>query len=108
MTQAEQDADLEEARKRLYPTRFTAGRCRHDSVTETTLWIFDGRQQIGSASRNPTGWTANRITRGMPVGQRREPTIEAALSYIVSPVSAAKGVAPVSAARDNAPVSKGN
>lgn len=99
MTQAEQDADLEEARKRLYPTRFTADRCRHDSVTETTLWIFDGRQQIGSASRNSDGWTANRITKGITAGQRREPTMEAALSYIVSPVSAA---------RDNAPVSKGN
>ena len=98
MTPAEQDADLEEARKRLYPTRFTAERCRHETVTETALWIFDGRQQIGSASRNRDGWTANRITRGMPVGQRREPTMEAALSYIVSPVSAAKGEAPVSSA----------
>jgi hypothetical protein len=89
MTPAEQDADLEEARKRLYPTRFTADRCRHDSVTDTALWIFDGRQQIGSASRNPTGWTANRISRGITAGQRREPTMEAALSYIVSPVSSA-------------------
>ena len=100
MTQAEQDADLEEARKRLYPTRFTADRCRHDSVTETTLWIFDGRQQIGSASRNSDGWTAHRITKGITAGQRREPTMEAALSYIVSPVSSnERGVAPVSGAR---------
>lgn len=56
MTQAEMDSDLEMARSYLSVTRLTVDRYRHESVTETALWIFDGadkfgRRQIGSATR---------------------------------------------------------
>lgn len=56
MTQDEMDSDLVMAQSYLSCTRLTVDRCRHESVTETSLWIFDGsdkygRRQIGSVTR---------------------------------------------------------
>jgi hypothetical protein len=59
MTETEMDADLEDARSYLGCTRLTVDRCRHASVHVTSLWIFDGKRQIASATRLDTPYVRN-------------------------------------------------
>lgn len=54
MTNDEMERDLEDARAYLGCTRLTVDRCRHESVDQSALWIFDGVDQIGSATRLDT------------------------------------------------------
>lgn len=60
MTQEQMDRDMSDAAAYLGCTRLTVQRSRHESTTETALWIMDGDKQIGSASRLETpyerGW----------------------------------------------------
>lgn len=51
MTQDEMNTDMEDAKSYLSCTRLTVDRCRHESVTTSSLWIMDGANQIGSATR---------------------------------------------------------
>ena len=85
-SQDEQECDLEEVQTYLSVTRLTADRCRHESVTETSIvrsiWIFDGftrrgeRRQIGSIVRLPRAstsdyrWGVTRMLHGQPVARR--------------------------------------
>ena len=89
-SQDEQECDLEEVQTYLSVTRLTADRCRHESVTETSIvrsivrsiWIFDGftrrgeRRQIGSivrllrASTSDYRWEVTRMLHGQPVARR--------------------------------------
>jgi hypothetical protein len=87
MTQDQQEQDLAEARKRLHPTPFTADRCRHESVEETTLWIYDGRRQIGSLTRDKDRWRATRMHNGQPTRQRTDVSLADAITYVTSTVS---------------------
>ena len=87
MTQDEQERDLQDAQTYLSITRLTADRCRHESVTETSLWIFDGKtrrglpRQVASITRisgNPVGdyrWEVTRMAYGQPVARRCERTL---------------------------------
>ena len=81
-TQAEQDRDLDDARSYLSVTNLTVDRCRHKTVTESALWIFDkDKRQIASVSRlsgDPVGdyrWELTRMHRGMPTARRCERTL---------------------------------
>ena len=85
MTQDEQDAILAEAQT-LAPLGFTLDRCRHESVTELTLWAFHiAGAQVGSATLTPQGWTVSRIAHGSPYTRRTEPTLALALAHICQP-----------------------
>lgn len=83
MTQDEQDRDLADAQVYLSVTTLTVNRCRHASVTETALWVFDqgGKRQIASVSRlpgEPRGdyrWEVTRIYRGQPTARQCERTL---------------------------------
>ncbi len=99
MTQAEQDRDLTDARAYLSATKLTADRCRHASVTETSLWFFlpgaDKKAkpiQIGSASRLPPErdnrlrtcrWEVTRMFNGQPVARCYAGSLLEAVTYIV-------------------------
>ena len=80
-TQADQDRDLEDAQTYLSVTTLTVDRCRHDSVTETSLWVFDqDKRQIGAIVRLPDNrsdyrWEVSRILKGQPVSRRCERTL---------------------------------
>jgi hypothetical protein len=84
MTQDEQDAILAEA-ETLAPPGFTLDRCRHDSITDPTLWAFHAGAQVGSATLGPQGWTVSRIAHGSPYTRRTEPTLALALAHICQP-----------------------
>jgi hypothetical protein len=81
MTPAEQERDLEEVQTYLSVTTLTAERCRHPTVTETSLWIFDklgakgAQRQVASICRNPDGsryrWRVSRMHRGQPVSEQQ-------------------------------------
>lgn len=87
-TQAEQDADLWAARAILNDKpELRIDRCRHDSVTATSLWIFKGDVQIGSITRTaPSGerkWNVKQMLRGMPVSDTyRSNIIDAVLRVL--------------------------
>ena len=66
MTHEEMNVDLENARSYLSCTRLTVDRCRHESVTESSLWIFDGDKQIASCTRLETPYERG----GMPIRWR--------------------------------------
>jgi len=80
--EAAMDRDLAEAAT-LLPPGLTIDRCRHESVTATSLWIFDADgKQIASISRHLSDWKANRMERGMPTSQRFTPTLAAAIAHL--------------------------
>lgn len=81
MTQDEQDAVLLEAQT-LAPPGFTIDRCRHESITETTLWVFHKGEQVGSANQTAKGWTISRIYKGSPFTRRTEESLPLALSHL--------------------------
>jgi hypothetical protein len=99
MTQAEQDRDLEDARSYLSCTSLTADRCRHESVTETSLWFFAApgadkkarRIQIGSATRTDEmdsaghtyRWRVHRMSGGVPISQCFTASLLEAVTFIV-------------------------
>ena len=82
MTQDQQEADLDEARRLLHPTQYSADRCRHESITATSLWIFNGRRQIGSITREPGGWRASRMAGGSPSSLRQFQSLERAITHV--------------------------
>lgn len=83
MTQDQQDADLAAAAQLLHPTKYTADRCRHESVTETTIWVFDERKQIGSITHaRPDAWRASRMAQGMPTSAREFGALADAVTHI--------------------------
>lgn len=82
MTQDEQEADLFSARVMTGQNGVTLDRCRHDSVMETSIWAYRDGVQVGSVTRTGDAWTATRLLRGMPTGQRKEPTLSAAMAYV--------------------------
>ena len=84
MTQDQQDADLSSARA-LLPPGLTADRCRHESITETALWVFDGAQQVASITRDGAAWRATRMLRGMPTAQTMADDLPAAMAYATAP-----------------------
>jgi hypothetical protein len=85
MTQDQQEADLAAAARLLHPTKYTADRCRHESVTETSLWVFDGRRQVGSITHaQPDAWQASRVVQGMPTSARKFSTLADAVSHIIN------------------------
>lgn len=84
MTQDQQEATLAEARS-LAPPGFTLDRCRHDSITDLTLWAFHNGAQVGSVTLTPQGWTCSRIAHGSPYTRRTEPTLALALAHICQP-----------------------
>ena len=75
------------AQSYLSVTKLTADRCRHETVTETSLWIFLGlnkygqRRQIACIKRLPRGcvgdyrWEVTRMLHGQPVARRCERTL---------------------------------
>jgi hypothetical protein len=79
-TQEEQERDLEDAQTYLSVTTLTIDRCRHESVAETSLWVFD-REQIASIKRLPRDcvgsfrWEVTRMAHGQPVARRCERTL---------------------------------
>lgn len=82
MTQDEQNADLAQAQTYLMATDLTVARCIHETVTETTLWVFDkDKNQIGAISRlSPEStskykWEVTRMWRGMPTAKWAEETL---------------------------------
>ena len=96
MTQAEQERDLDEARIYLGCTNLTSDRCRHESVTETSIWVFAQdlgfkparHVQIASVHRDCETtsdyvWEVTRMAYGQPVARRREKTLLAAISWVV-------------------------
>ena len=91
MTQDEQEETLEIARAIVasgqwgIPPGFTLDRCRHDSVTDPTLWAFHNGAQVGSATLTPQGWTVSRVAHGTPYTRRTEPTLALALAHICQP-----------------------
>jgi hypothetical protein len=78
------ERDLEDARSYLGCTRLTADRCRHETVTQTTLWVFDGKRQIGVAAREDGRWRASHMLRGMPTTERRFATLLEALGHVMA------------------------
>jgi hypothetical protein len=85
MTQEQQDADLAAAVRFLHPTPYSADRCRHESVTETSVWVFDGRRQIGSVTHTQSDtWRASRMDRGMPTTSREFPTLADAMAHVTN------------------------
>jgi hypothetical protein len=82
MTPKEMDQDVEEAQTYLSVTTLRADRCRHESITETTLWFYDATgNQIGAASRLPSSdsewarqrnlkWEVTRMLNGQPVARK--------------------------------------
>ena len=83
-TDAAMDRDMAEAAA-LLPVGLTIDRCRHESVTETALWIFGPEgKQIGSVSFHREGWKANRMANGMPTSQRFEQTLSLAVTHVTA------------------------
>ncbi len=89
MTEAEMDADLAEARTWLPRGRFTAERCRHATVHETALWVYDGQQQIGAICREDGGWRTSAIRNGMPTTRQMFVSLEAAVDHVTRRAEAA-------------------
>lgn len=62
-------------------------RCRHETVAELALWIFDASdKQIGAvALLDPAADTyrANRMLGGMPTSERRFDSLRLALLHVV-------------------------
>ena len=82
--EAAMDRDMAEAAA-LLPTGLTIERCRHESVTETALWIFGPEgKQIGSVSFHREGWKANRMMNGVPTSQRFEKTLPLAVTFVTA------------------------
>lgn len=82
MTQDEQSDDLAHAQTYLIGTNLTVARCEHETVTETTLWVYDRDQhQIGAITRlSPEStskykWELTRMWRGMPTARWAEETL---------------------------------
>jgi len=98
MKQNDQEAELELARCFFSPNDgIRVDRCRHESVTETVLWIFSKNirmPQIGTVKRLDGGaeyrakcqheWEATRMKNGEPVARRCEKTLESALRWVAS------------------------
>ena len=94
MTQDEQDFDLIAARH-LIPSamidKITIDRSRHESITETRLWVFNAqtKQQIGTigyySDETPERrWKANRIHKGSPTSERFFTNMFEALNHVVT------------------------
>jgi len=82
MTQDEQNADLAQAQTYLIGTDLTVDRCKHETVTETALWVYDrDKHQIGAITRlSPEStskyrWECTRMWRGMPTARWAEVTL---------------------------------
>jgi hypothetical protein len=84
MTQDEMNIELADAQ--AYLSHLRLDRCRHESVTMTSLWLFDADgKQIGSCSRTTTGgWRASHMHKGMPIAQREHFLMLDALDYIAA------------------------
>ena len=101
-TQEEQERDLQDAQTYLSVTTLRADRCRHESVTETSIWVFGGvkdrrgnpirDQQIGCIKRLPGqpqgkyGWEVTRMLNGQPVA-RKLPNIPCLIASAISCVT---------------------
>jgi hypothetical protein len=85
MTPTEQDADLAQAQAML-PPAMAADRCRHESISHTSLWIYGkDKKQCGSITRTADGqWRASRIYRGMPTSERHFDTLAQAMEHVTS------------------------
>lgn len=85
MTPAEQDAHLAQAQAML-PPGMTADRCRHESITDTSLWIFGtDAKQIGSITHTGSGWwRASQMHRGMPTTCLSYPSLREAMQHITT------------------------
>ena len=95
MTNDEMERDLTDCRA-LLPARLTADRSRHETVVQTSLWIFDrdpgnngARRQIGSISRiypeyGREAWHCARMAHGGPISDRTYDSLAQAVEHIVS------------------------
>jgi hypothetical protein len=86
MKMTEQEMDCEVADAQAYLPHFTLDRCRHESITTTSLWLFDAEgKQIGACSRQYNGgWLASHMDKGMPIAQRGFFVMLDALDYIAA------------------------
>jgi hypothetical protein len=84
MTQDEMDCELADAQ--AYLPHLRLDRCRHESVTMTSLWLFDAEgKQIGSCSRTDNGgWRATHMHQGLPTAQRHIFLMLDALDYVAA------------------------
>jgi hypothetical protein len=84
MTQDEMNVELAEAQ--AYLPHLRLDRCRHESLTMTSLWLFDADgQQIGACSHTGNGgWRASHMHQGMPIAQREHFIMLDALDYIAA------------------------
>ncbi len=84
MTDEEMDRDMAEATALLAGTGLRVDRCRHEAVDKTALWIFDGKEHVGSVARVARDWywKANRMHRGMPTSERFFPNLAEAIPHI--------------------------
>ena len=101
MTQDQQEAYMKDAAFILGTTgsTLTVDRCRHETVTETALWIFETvrdnpgrtpakfrRSQVGTVAHLDTTsdlkWEATRMMGGSPTARRNFPTMRGALDWI--------------------------
>lgn len=101
-TQEQQERHLEEVRTYLSCTSLRVDRCRHDSVTETSIWVFDQCGRNGSerqiaviAQHAPTAadphypWRVSAMLNGSPVSQRNCQTMLDAVGEVMR---ATKGI----------------
>lgn len=94
-----QEANLKQCRDYLSCTSLRVDRSRHESVTHTALWVFDkgGRdgaeRQIASivneAVPNGIVWRVSALMNGVPVSERRVPTL---LDAVGEMMRATKGI----------------
>jgi hypothetical protein len=89
-TQQQQEQFLIDLRRLLKARapKLRADHCRHQTVTDASLWIFDGESQIGSISRDGTAWRTSAMHRGSPISSRRFVTLEHALEHILDATKA--------------------
>jgi hypothetical protein len=86
MKMTHEEMDLEVADAQHYLPHFKLDRCRHESVSMTSLWLFDAEgKQIGSCSRTDNGgWRASHMHKGQLVAQRHIFLMLDALDYIAA------------------------
>lgn len=86
MTNTDYAALIEQAREYV-PSTIRVDMCRHESVTDWTFWLFDGKDQIGCAvreTRYSMPWRGTRMRRGMPYAEKRFIAIDEALKFAAS------------------------
>ena len=92
MTQDEMDADLAVARFACERLGLSVDRCRHETVTQTSIWVFsdaDKTLQVGAIRRiEEPGfrWHASRMPRGTPTSAARYATQLEAIQHVAGGV----------------------